>query len=286
MTRCLFASDLHGVPGRYEALLGAISCEQPRAVFLGGDLLPSGVRTWLSGDPGHFVGSWLRDRLTALRRELGPHYPRLLLIPGNDDGRIEEAELLAGEAEGLWECVHGRRTELDGYAVYGYACIPPSPFALKDWERYDVSRYIDPGCVSPEEGYRSVARPEHEVRFGTIANDLKVLIGEEDLSRTVVLFHAPPHDCLLDRAALDGQSYEHVPLDVHIGSIAIRRFVETRQPHLTLHGHVHESTRLTGAFLQRFGRTVALQGAHDGPELCLIRFDLERPEEATRTLHL
>jgi len=36
--------------------------------------------------------------------------------------------------------------------------VPPTPFLLKDWEKYDVSAYVDPGCVSPEEGYHRVER--------------------------------------------------------------------------------------------------------------------------------
>jgi len=44
---------------------------------------------------------------------------------------------------------------------------------------------------------------------------------------------------------------------------------------VTLHGHVHESARLTGAWQDRIGRTVCLSAAHDGPELALVRFDLE-----------
>ena len=71
---------------------------------------------------------------------------------------------------------------------------------------------------------------------------------------------------------------DHAPLDVHVGSIAIRRFIEARQPLVTLHGHVHESARLTGAWQDRIGRTVCLSAAHDGPELALVRFDLEQPE--------
>lgn len=283
MTRCLFASDLHGKRQRYEALLEAILRRRPAAVLLGGDLLPSGLADILSGG-GSFVSAWLLVELGRLRQALGAAYPRVLLILGNDDARRAEEELREGEAVGLWEHVHGRRTEVCGFDVFGYACVPPTPFALKDWERYDVSRYVDPGCVSPEEGVRTVAAPEHEVRFGTIARDLATLVPGEDLSRTVVLFHAPPHDTCLDRAALDGQTVDHVPLDVHVGSIAIRRFIEDRQPHLTLHGHVHESTRITGSFLERIGRTVALQGAHDGPELSLLAFDLERPWDATRSL--
>jgi Icc-related predicted phosphoesterase len=283
MTACFFASDLHGHPDRYESLLEAIAEDRPEVVFLGGDLLPSGVRRLLSDDDEDFLGGLARE-LGQLRDALGTEYPRILLILGNDDGRDAEVELCRGEAMGLWEYLHGRRAEVAGFAVWGYAFVPPTPFLFKDWERYDVSRFVDPGCVSPEEGVRTVSVPENEVRFGTIARDLDAILPDGDLSRTVVLFHAPPHDSRLDRAALDGKTFEGVPLDLHIGSIAIRRFIEERQPHLTLHGHVHESTRLTGSFMEQLGRTVALQAAHDGPELCLLRFDLETPATATRTL--
>jgi len=41
-----------------------------------------------------------------------------------------------------------------------------------------------------------------------------------------MVLHSPPYDTGLDRAALDGRSVDHAPLDVHVGSIAIRRFIE------------------------------------------------------------
>ena len=75
-----------------------------------------------------------------------------------------------------------------------------------------------------------------------------------------------------------------MPLDVHVGSIALRQFIEARQPLVTLHGHVHEAVRLTGAWRVRLGRTWALGGAHDGPELALVRFDPDDPASATREL--
>ena len=77
---------------------------------------------------------------------------------------------------------------------------------------------------------------------------------------------------------------DHVPLDVHVGSIAVRRFIEAKQPLLTLHGHVHESTRLTGEWMTQIGRTTCINGAHDGPELALVRFDPAAPAAATREL--
>jgi Icc-related predicted phosphoesterase len=64
----------------------------------------------------------------------------------------------------------------------------------------------------------------------------------------------------------------------------MRRFIEARQPLLTLHGHVHESARLTGSWRDRIGRTHLFSAAHDGPELALVRFDLENLEAAWREL--
>ena len=174
MTRCLFVSDLHGRPDRYEKLLAAVAAERPGAVFLGGDLLPFGA---LSPSGGDFLLDWLAPRLETLRSRLGPEYPRVFAVFGNDDPRAEEESLAELERRCLLEHAHGRRIALGPHPVYGYACVPPTPFVLKDWERYDVSRFVDPGCVSPEEGVRSVAVPEGETRWGTIAGDLEALVG-------------------------------------------------------------------------------------------------------------
>jgi len=77
---------------------------------------------------------------------------------------------------------------------------------------------------------------------------------------------------------------DHAPLDVHVGSVAIRRFIEERQPLVTLHGHIHESARLTGSWREQIGRTHCLSAAHDRPELALVRFDPSDAAGATRAL--
>jgi len=281
MFPCFFASDLHGQRGRYQKLFNTLAAERPRAVFLGGDLLPHPLE---KDDPRDFVIDFLAAGFQDLANQLGPAAPRVMLIPGNDDPRAMETAFLEAETGGIWHYLHNRRVVLDGFPVYGYACVPPTPFPLKDWERYDVSRHVDPGCISPEEGSRSVAVPAHIIRHATIQEDLDHLVGLDDLSRAVFLFHAPPYQTSLDRAALDGKHIDHVALDVHVGSIAIQRFIRKRQPWLTLHGHIHESTRLTNAWRDRIGRTHAFSAAHDGSELALVRFDLEDPDRASREL--
>jgi uncharacterized protein len=286
MPACFFVSDVHGRIERYARLLKAVEAERPAAVFLGGDLLPSGLGLVASADPDHqdFINGFLAPAFERTRRALRDDYPAVFAILGNDDPRLEESAMLEAGTHGLWRYAHDRRIEWEGFTVYGYACVPPTPFRLKDWERYDVSRYVDPGCSSPEEGCRTVPANDSDVRYGTIKDDLQVLAGDRLLDRAIMLFHAPPYRTSLDRAALDGKSVDYVPLDVHVGSIAIQRFVEARQPLVTLHGHIHESARITGEWRTEIGRTHAFSAAHDGPELALVRFDPEDLEHATREL--
>jgi Icc-related predicted phosphoesterase len=208
----------------------------------------------------------------------------VLLIFGNDDPREREAGVIEAEQRGIWRYLHQRSVAVDRFELFGYGCVPPTPFLLKDWERYDVSRYVDPGCVSPEEGYRTVEARMDEVRARTIDEDLERIAGRSDLRNAVFLFHSPPYRTRLDRAGLDGRTVDGVPLDVNVGSIAIRRLIERHQPLLTLHGHIHESARLTGSWRDQIGRTHMFSAGHDGPELSLVRFDLEDLESASREL--
>jgi len=283
---CFFATDLHGNVDRYDKLLTSIVKEQPKAVFLGGDLLPrEAVQLTLGGtDEADFVNDYLVPAFRRTRDALSLAYPRIFLILGNDDPRCEEEPFQTASAEGLWDYAHGQKFSLGNFSVYGYSCVPPTPFRVKDWECYDVSRYVPPGCVSPEEGHRSMPVDDNRIKWGTIQQDLASLAGNDALDHAIFLFHTPPYDTTLDRAALDGQTYEHVALDPHVGSIAVRRFIEQQQPLLTLHGHVHESARLTGEWKVRLGKTVCINGAHDGAELSIVRLDLESPWEATREL--
>jgi Icc-related predicted phosphoesterase len=286
MSLFYFVSDLHGRRDRFHRLFQAALVDRPRAVLIGGDLLPSVYQQRLSdrSQPHGFIGDFVVPQVCRLKEQLGEEAPRFFVILGNDDARTSELEVIEAARHDVWHYLHGSHAEVDGYQLYGYSYVPPTPFQLKDWERYDVSRYVDPGCLSPEEGYRTVPVPAEEARFRTINQDLAELTQGHDLSTAVFLFHSPPHGSKLDRADLDGKMVDHVPLDVHVGSIAIQQLITERQPLLTLHGHVHESARLTGSWRERIGRTHAFSAAHDGPELALVRFDPADLDSATREL--
>lgn len=285
--KCFFVSDLHGDIKQYKKLFSLVIKEQPNALFIGGDLLPSPLKLLSALDIAHhdFINGFLLKELKKIKDKLGKNYPEIFIILGNDDGRMEEAAILDAGVKGIWTYCHNRHIKWETYSIFGYSYVPPTPFRLKDWERYDVSRYVDPGCVHPKDGALSIPVSEYELEYTTIAGDLEKLAGNTEHSKSIFLFHSPPYKCNLDRAALDGKMIDYAPLDVHLGSIAIQRFIEKEQPHITLHGHIHESTRITGSWKDTFIKTISFNAAHDGPELSLIKFDPACPDKAVRLLY-
>jgi Icc-related predicted phosphoesterase len=216
--------------------------------------------------------------------KMGDDYPEIFMILGNDDPRYLEESCLLLDKKGLWHYAHNRCLSWKNHQVCGYSYVPPTPFQMKDWEKYDVSRYVDVGAISPLAGFRTVEVDMLEREWGTIKRDLERLFTAADLAHHICLFHSPPYKTKLDRAALDGKMFDHAPLDVHIGSIAIREFISKRQPLTTIHGHVHESTSITGFWQETMGKTVMFNAAHNKSELAIIRFNSEIPAKCERNI--
>lgn len=285
MTSSFFVSDLHGNLHRYETLFREMIQRKPSFVFIGGDILPNARKPLQhNGNPlNDFIRDYLVPGFQRVQKQLGCNYPEVFLIMGNDDHREEEGRLIEAEQKEIWKYLSNTSFKFGPYMIYGYPYVPPTPFRCKDWEKYDVSRFVDPGCISPAEGYRT-ADPDYDPEFSTIAADLEALTAGQPMDKAIFLFHSPPYNSALDRAALDGQMVDHVPLDVHVGSMAIQRFIETRQPYITLHGHIHESASLTGNWKEVTGRTHSFSAAHQGPELALVTFKLDDPADSGREL--
>jgi Icc-related predicted phosphoesterase len=261
-------------------LFKEIEKDKPDSVFLGGDILPTGLGLHVN------IEKFLKDVFLSKVAKLksSGYKTRFFTILGNDDPRIYEDILIEAEKENIIEYVHNRTVEFKDLFVTGYSYVPPTPFQLKDWEKYDVSRYVDVGAISPEEGIRSKDVKKENIQWETIADDLKRLSKNAPVEKTIFLFHAPPYKSKLDRAALDGKKIDHAPFDLHVGSIAIQRFIKKDQPFLTLHGHVHESASITGSWKEKTGKTYSFSAAHHGSELSLIKFQTNDLENAKRIL--
>lgn len=281
MTTCYFVSDLHGNISNYEILFREMVRNKPSFVFLGGDLLPHIHRSVrLKGEHiPDFVREFLIPGFKKVRKEMGCIYPEVFVILGNDDPREEESKFIEAAENELWIYLNNASFKFGPYTIYGYPFVPPTPFLLKDWEKYDVSHTVEKGCIPLDAGYRTRTGNE-EVTPMTIAEELEKLTSGADMSKAIFLFHSPPYGSLLDQAEVGQPS----PSLVHVGSKAIQNFIRQHQPYLTLHGHIHESTRVSGQWQQLFGLTQAFNAAHDGAGLSIVEFQIDNPCMAKRKI--
>jgi Icc-related predicted phosphoesterase len=85
----------------------------------------------------------------------------------------------------------------------------------------------------------------------------------EEPDTAIFNLHAPPHDSELDRALEISPELTHVcrggrPIEIPVGSHAVRQIIEEVHPLLSLHGHIHESRGSA-----RIGRTLAINSASE-----------------------
>lgn len=254
--RIAYTADLHGNAAAYVALFDLARQEEANAVVVGGDLLPHAIRrdSALETQRG-FVEGQLASLLRAFRA-LCPDIA-VYLLPGNDDWAAAYAAVEALEAEGLAYPLHGRVYQLDADLwLAGYACVPPTPFSIKDFERHDDA--IAPP-FSFDHAYTSrggIVEPIERAEFDaqpSIAAELAELARRSDPRRTIYVCHSPPAGMPLDL----------MPNGRHVGSRALRSFIERHQPLLTLHGHIHEAPSLSGQFAARIGATWCINPGSD-----------------------
>ena len=103
MNTSFFVSDLHGQEIRYQKLFRKIEEEKPEAVFLGGDLLPSGLflHTKSKKQPEDFIKDFLVPGFLNLQSKLAHPYPQVFLILGNDDERSEETKFIKAKEKSI-----------------------------------------------------------------------------------------------------------------------------------------------------------------------------------------
>jgi Icc-related predicted phosphoesterase len=280
--RVAYATDLHGNRELYALLLSFALADSCKALIIGGDITPKGTYDWAPGEPipgvlpqEVFLQDYLIPTLKAFHQEAAID---LYIMMGNDDRRINLPLLETEEAAGTLRLLHERVYRLAQYNIVGYPFIPPSPFFLKDWEKYEdrgklAPLWQDPCLEISETGVRTV----RSVEKTTIAEDLLQLKELCSPRETIYLFHAPPYGTDLDLIEAGGSRYQGLPLDPHVGSTAIKRFIKSEQPPLTLHGHVHLSYKLSRRRRTTIGRTICVNpgSQYDQDILNLALLDLE-----------
>jgi len=273
MAEWFFTSDLHGQGALYEQLLGLAAAHPPAAVLIGGDLAPHG--SGLEGIRHQRV--FLEGFLVEFARRLEEAVPgvALLLMMGNDDWAVN-MECLARHDGRLWRVLHERSIDVNGTRVAGLSWVPITPFALKDWERWEDGADESPVRLEgfgSRDGDLAPLRFDPERRAPTLADALRDLAEQGPVAETLFVLHSPPR----------GTRCDMIAAEQHVGSRAIRAFVERYQPPLVLSGHIHESPRVSSSYRDTIGRTLIVNPGQFGTSrLCGVWFDPANVESSLR----
>jgi len=259
-----FTSDLHGQSGLYDQLLALAVARGPEAVIIGGDLSPHAEGVEGLRRQRVFLQGFLVEFARRLRD--GAPATALGVMMGNDDWGANSDCLEAHHGD-LWWSLHDRVIQIGAQAVAGLSWVPITPFGLKDWERWEDGDDESPprleGWVSRGDAV-TAHRFDPARREPTIAAALDQLVHAAEPARTIFVLHSPPR----------GTCCDQISAGRHVGSRAIRAFLERHQPPLSLSGHIHESPRVSSSYRDILGRTVVVNPGQFGTSrLCGVWFD-------------
>ena len=68
---------------------------------------------------------------------------------------------------------------------------------------------------------------------------------------------------------------DQMPREKHVGSRAVRAFVERYAPPLTLHGHIHEAPQMSGRYAAQIGATWCVNPGHDPRRFQAVALDTD-----------
>jgi Icc-related predicted phosphoesterase len=282
IARAVFVTDVHGSDKCFGKFLNSARFYEAQYLILGGDITGKSIVPIERTDRGwsaEYVGRRYEDMTESERRELeqlirdNGFYPlvgeRDELAALSDRSHLEE-RFIPIVVDHMARWVQMAEDRLRGTGVRCF--ITPGnddSFKIDDALRgSDVVEFVEGRCVALDEdhemittGYSNITpwASERELDEPELEGYLERMMGEvRDPERLVAVIHVPPIETVLDQAPEIDEELRvkggagGVKI-THVGSTAVRSFIERHQPLVGLHGHVHESR---GA--QSLGRTLCV----------------------------
>ncbi len=280
------ASDLHAAEKAWRKFVNAIKGDVYRAdvALLAGDLTGKAIVPILEQGGGYeteLLGVHRRARdeqeLATLRRDIADvgFYSFLTSaaeaerLAGDEAGRDELLERLMSERVHQWMALATER--LDGGSVPLYL-IPGNDDEFTIDQALATPGYLpvnaDGRVLDIPGGLQLLASgwsnntpwntPREESEDALYARLDALARQVRDPRRAIFMIHVPPYDSGLDEAPLLDENLRPTisagdVLRGPVGSTAVRRIIETYQPLLSVHGHIHES-----GGERRIGETLAI----------------------------
>ncbi|MHA1145196.1 MAG: metallophosphoesterase family protein [Candidatus Helarchaeota archaeon] len=236
MTRILFASDFHGNGKRLQTFFRTKSAD---IFIIGGDIFSiEGDFRQVYVNQTKFANEVIKPLLKSLRKK------EVYLLHGNNDVVFHLIE--EWENEGLCHVLHEKIFPLGDFDLIGFGHVPPTPFPIKNHERRDLDEFfpvkqvLRPVLYKKDGFFQEIDFISYLKENESLINLLKKIPEPRSQEKAIYIMHSPPHDTDLDFTSRKE----------HVGSKAIRYFIEEKQPALFLCGHIHEA-----AGIMKMGRT-------------------------------
>ncbi|SRR5579875_156059 len=280
-----FASDLHGSEVCFKKFVAAAKFYGADTLLLGGDISAKMVVPIVSVGPGRYVAQF-HGRQEKLDDRTVQDFEQRVANSGMYSERMEPDEYQhyadhPDQVEALFDRIMRKtvqrwveyaKTKLEGSPVIIYAAPGnDDPLAIDDVLRThgdDRLRFVEgeivelaPGMQMLSTGYTNITPwdTHREYTEDQIRDHLKRMTDRLEHPQTAIFnIHVPPYNSQLDTAPLLGQDLKvktaaGAQMTAPVGSVAVREAIETVQPLLTLHGHIHEA----GGSVT-IGRTIAI----------------------------
>ena len=288
-TRLFFATDIHGSEQCFRKWLNAAKVYEPDVLILGGDVTGKVLVPLVAQADGGWRGS-LHDRPVQARdREELAELQKRIRAMGRYPIVVDPDEKAALDASperqdttfrqamrdtlAMWVSLAEER--LGGLNIPAYMMLGNDDFddLAEVLRGSDTVHYAEDGIFELPGGYemlsigystptpwhtsRELSEAEVQAKIDGLAARLK------DPATAIFNVHCPPHDTHLDQAPqLDEDLRPVVDASglrmASVGSTAVRSSLETIEPLLGLHGHIHES-----AAAQKVGRTLSVNPGSD-----------------------
>ncbi len=258
MIKLIYATDLHGDPRKYRAVLEFALKHDIKLIHLGADILPKGTN--LLKIQKRFVKNYLKDFHT----ECDSYGIKILSFFGNDD--IYTRKKYFRE---YGELLDENPCTIEGYEFKAYPYVLDYPFGIKSackldypgWKCPDL--YLTNPCEFNEKGYYLIEDiNDYFLQKGTVEDDLKEIHADD---KTIMAMHMPPQGLGMDVCYGNRR----------VGSKSVLDWIYREQPLLFLSGHIHESPEITGIWKTMVGDTVVIQPGQKTDKTTMVYIEID-----------
>lgn len=277
--RILFTADLHGNELQYEKVFKFAHNNLFDVLVFGGDLTPKDPARRTPKQQREFLFEQVFPQIKKLTTKTNT---QVLLILGNDDYISNYTLVRDAQDEFGFQLIDDKPyISKNGYIYAGYTHVPYTPFKDKDWERRDLNSHKTIEDRPDDVRVDGLTANGDELVPLNIIDDMMKHSIEDDLGtkmsslpqdKLIMVTHAPPYNTVCDYTCLKSSLsfFEKIRAKIqpkkyfrHVGSQAVKKYIEDKQPLLTLHGHIHDTVDLTGSYTQVIGRTTIATAGND-----------------------